>query len=138
VLSRGNYNLKKSRNIILGQQQDPVFASLLLKEGNWANTAIVILEEFSEKKQSSAITMMAKSKSLGFGCNDTNTTNASYSMWHNATKALRGSDFITGKMKKIQLGLTMNYDCDHVTMAISSKSAKGNSAQLQRQERYIT
>jgi len=81
------YDLKNARNIILGQQQDPVFASFL-KEGNRADTAIIILEEFSKKKHNSAIVTMAKATSMGFGRDDTSTTKASYSTWRNATKAL--------------------------------------------------
>lgn len=110
-----------------------------MKEGNRANTAISILEEFSNKKQNSAITM-AKTTSLRFGCDDTSTTKVSYSTWLNATKALKGSDFITGKIKKVKALMVANCDHDDVVMAMSSKSnkiavklsqGKRNSAQLQ-------
>jgi hypothetical protein len=62
-----------------------------------------------------------KATSLGSGCNDTSTTKASYSMQCNATKALKGSNFITGKMKKIQVVTAVNHNCDDVEMAMSSK-----------------
>ena len=39
----------------------------------------------------------------------------------NATKALKGSNFITGKMKKIQVVTAVNHNCDDVEMAMSSK-----------------
>ena len=81
-----------------------------------------------------------KATSLGSGCNDTSTTKASYSTWINATKALKGSDFITGKIKKVKALMVANCDHDDVVMAMSSKSnkiavklslGKRNSAQLQ-------
>ena len=49
-------------------------------------------------------------------------------MWHNATKALRGSDFITGKMKKIKAVMASN--CDRDDVAMSSKSEKFAAKEL--------
>ena len=97
------------------------------EEENWVITAIITLEEFFNKKQNSAIAM-AKTTSLGFGRNDTSTTKASCSTRQNLTKALKGSDFITGKMKKIKAVMASNCDCDDVAM--SSKSEKFAAKEL--------
>jgi len=90
---------------------------------------------------------MAKTASLRFGCDDTSTTKVSYSTWLNATKALKGSDFIKRKIKEVKALMVANCDCEDVAMAMLSKSdeiavklsqGKGNSEQLQRQARDHT